>query len=163
MALDRTNRTAAYISGRMIAIAEHYAGKKFGPGTLSTMFTHPQHGVGVWRRYIDADDEYYQELAGEPLPVTTPNEVEKSKAWVGYYHQKAAYSSDTTAERLRIGQRIAQVRKEHGMTQQQLADAVGVSREHIARIEVGKYSVGLDILVKVAKALDMELEFVTKD
>ena len=65
-------------------------------------------------------------------------------------------------ERLRIGQRIAQVRNEHGMTQQQLADAVGVSREHIGRIEAGKYSVGLDILVKVAKALDMKLEFVNK-
>lgn len=70
---------------------------------------------------------------------------------------------DTTAERLRVGQRIAESRKEHAMTQQQLADAVGISREHIARIEAGKYSVGLDILVKVAKALDMELEFVTKD
>lgn len=69
---------------------------------------------------------------------------------------------DTTAERLRVGQRIAESRKEHAMTQQQLADAVGISREHIARIEAGKYSVGLDILVKVAKALDMELEFVTK-
>jgi len=65
-------------------------------------------------------------------------------------------------ERLRIGQRIAQVRNEHGMTQQQLADAVGVSREHIGRIEAGKYSVGLDILVKVAKALDMKLDFVNK-
>ena len=66
-------------------------------------------------------------------------------------------------ERLRIGQRIAQVRNEHGMTQQQLADAVGVSREHIGRIEAGKYSVGLDILVKVAKALDMKLELVKMD
>lgn len=71
--------------------------------------------------------------------------------------------SHVEVERQRIGQRIAQVRNEHGMTQQQLSDAVGVSREHIARIEAGKYSVGLDILVKVAKALDMELEFVTKD
>lgn len=70
---------------------------------------------------------------------------------------------DTTAERLRVGQRIAESRKEHAMTQQQLADAVGVSREHIARIEAGKYSVGLDILVKVAKAMDMKLEFVTTD
>lgn len=66
-------------------------------------------------------------------------------------------------DRIYYGQRIAQVRKQHGMTQQQLADAVGVSREHIARIEAGKYSVGLDILVKVAKALSMELDFVKID
>ena len=74
-----------------------------------------------------------------------------------------SYESASTVERKRIGNRIAEARKEHGMTQQQLADAVGVSREHIARIEAGKYSVGLDILVKVAKVLSMELVFVTKD
>lgn len=62
--------------------------------------------------------------------------------------------------RVYYGQRIANLRKQRGMTQQQLSDVVGVSREHIARIEAGKYSVGLDILVKVAKALGMELEFV---
>ena len=51
--------------------------------------------------------------------------------------------------RVYYGQRIANLRKQRGMTQQQLSDVVGVSREHIARI-----------LVKVAKALGMELEFV---
>lgn len=66
-------------------------------------------------------------------------------------------------DRIYYGQRIMQLRKQRGMTQQQLADAVGISREHIARIEAGKYSVGLDILVKVAKAMDMKLEFVTTD
>ena len=95
MALDRTNRDMPYISGRMIAIAEHYAGNKFGPGTLSTMFTNPAHGVDVWRRYIDKTDEYYQELADIQLPVTTKNEVEKGQIWVGYYHQKAAYDDPT--------------------------------------------------------------------
>ena len=91
MALDRNNRTMPYVSGRMIAIAEHYAGDKFGPGTLSTMFTHPNLGVHTWLRYIDKNDEYYQELADIQLPDTTPNEIEKSQVWVGYYHQKAAY------------------------------------------------------------------------
>ena len=66
-------------------------------------------------------------------------------------------------DRIYYGQRIMQLRKQRGMTQQQLADAVGVSREHIARIEAGKYSAGLDILVKVAKVMDMKLEFVTTD
>ena len=91
MALDRNNRSMSYVSGRMIAIAEHYAGSKFGPGTLSAMFTHPAHGVDVWRRYIDTSDEYYQELADIELPITTPNKVEEGKVWIGYYHQKAEY------------------------------------------------------------------------
>ena len=91
MALDRNNRSIPYVAGRMIAIAEHYAGKKFGPGTIPTMFTHPAHCVDVWRRYIDTTDEYYQELVSIALPVTLANEIEKGQAWVGYYHQKAEY------------------------------------------------------------------------
>lgn len=95
MALDRNCRAIPYIAGRMIAITEHYAGKKFGPNTLSNMFTHPAHGIDVFRRYIDENDEYYQELNDVEIPVTITNEVEKGQIWVGYYHQKAAYD-DTT-------------------------------------------------------------------
>lgn len=91
MALSRENHDAPYVSGRMIAIAERYAGDKFGPGTLSAMFTHPAEAISAWRRYIDPSDEYYSELAGIELPVTLPSESAKGRAWVGYYHQKAAY------------------------------------------------------------------------
>jgi hypothetical protein len=101
MALDRNNRSMPYVAGRMIAIAEHYAGKKFGPGTVPNMFTHPAHGVDAWQRYIDTTDEYYQELVGLALPVTLANEVEKGQAWVGYYHQKAEYG-DTQRGGMRL-------------------------------------------------------------
>lgn len=70
--------------------------------------------------------------------------------------------SEEQKECIYTGKRIAMIRTEKGMTQQQLAEKIGESREHIARIEAGKYSVGLKHLVKVAKALDMELDFVTK-
>lgn len=63
-------------------------------------------------------------------------------------------------ERLRIGKRIANLRKLHGMTQQQLAEKSGISREHITRIEAGKYSVGLDILTSIAVALDTQFDFI---
>jgi len=102
MALDRNNRDIPYVSGRMIAIAEHYAGNKFGPGTLANMFTHPNLGVHTWLRYIDKSDEYYQELEDFQLPDTTANEVAKGQAWIGYYHQKAEYE-DTKHGGYRIG------------------------------------------------------------
>ena len=63
-------------------------------------------------------------------------------------------------ERQRIGQHIAQLRKEKGMTQQDLADRVEMQRSHIARIEAGRYSVGLDTLTAIAQALGKRLEFV---
>jgi transcriptional regulator with XRE-family HTH domain len=63
-------------------------------------------------------------------------------------------------ERQRIGQHIAQLRKEKGMTQQDLADRVEMQRSHIARIEAGRYSVGLDTLAAIAQALGKRLAFV---
>jgi transcriptional regulator with XRE-family HTH domain len=63
-------------------------------------------------------------------------------------------------ERQRIGQHIAQLRKEQGMTQQDLADRVEMQRSHIARIEAGRYSVGLDTLTAIAQALGKRLAFV---
>jgi transcriptional regulator with XRE-family HTH domain len=63
-------------------------------------------------------------------------------------------------ERQRIGQHIAQLRKEKGMTQQDLANRVEMQRSHIARIEAGRYSVGLDTLAAIAQALGKRLAFV---
>ena len=91
MALDRSRKELPYITGRMIAVVEHYAKEHFGPGTLSNMFTHPAKGVNSFLRYIDISDEYYQELKDVELPVTIPNEVIKGQLWIGYYHQKSEY------------------------------------------------------------------------
>ena len=63
-------------------------------------------------------------------------------------------------ERQRIGQHIAQLRKEKGMTQQDLANRVEMQRSHIARIEAGRYSVGLYTLTAIAQALGKRLAFV---
>ena len=63
-------------------------------------------------------------------------------------------------ERQRIGQDITQLRKEKGMTQQDLADSVEMQRAHISRIEAGRYSVGLDTLTAIGQALGKRLAFV---
>ena len=63
-------------------------------------------------------------------------------------------------ERLRIGQRIAELRKEQSLTQTQLAERCGLQQAHIARIETGRYSVGLDTLAQIATALGMAIDFV---
>ena len=60
--------------------------------------------------------------------------------------------------RVKIGQEIAELRQEHELTQQELADAVGITRVHLSRIESGKYSVGIDIIDRLASALGAHLE-----
>lgn len=56
-------------------------------------------------------------------------------------------------ERKRIGERIRELRTKQKMTQSQLAERTGMKRPHITRIESGSYSVGLDTLQTIAKAL----------
>lgn len=65
-------------------------------------------------------------------------------------------------ERQRMGERIATLRKEKGMTQQNLADVTGLLRNHISRIEQGRYSVGFDTLQAIADALDADIRIVPR-
>lgn len=59
--------------------------------------------------------------------------------------------------RILLGHRLAEIRKERGLTQQQVADDTGILRPHIARIEGGRYNVSIDILAKVMAVLDCEI------
>ena len=61
-------------------------------------------------------------------------------------------------ERVRIGQRIAELRKGQGLTQNDLASMTGMQRNHISRIESGKYSVGFDTLQLIAEQFDMKVK-----
>ena len=69
---------------------------------------------------------------------------------------------DKVQERMRIGQRIAELRHQRGMTQYELAERTGILRPHISRIEQGRYSVGLDTLAAIAEALGCTIDFVER-
>lgn len=65
-------------------------------------------------------------------------------------------------ERERIGKRIAELRNEKDLSQAALAELSGVGQGHIARIEKGRYSVGIDVLAKIAGALGAKVEITEK-
>lgn len=71
-------------------------------------------------------------------------------------------SKDIINIRIRIGKRISEIRKSKGLSQVKLAELTGIDSGNIARIEIGKYSTGIDILGKIADALDMEIDFINK-
>lgn len=50
------------------------------------------------------------------------------------------------------------LRQERGITQQEIANRTGMKRTNVVRIESGKYVPTIEVLVKLAAALDMELE-----
>ncbi len=51
-------------------------------------------------------------------------------------------------------------RKELKMTQQSLADRVGLKRSYIAKVEKGETDLQISSFVRIVKALGMELELV---
>ena len=69
--------------------------------------------------------------------------------------------SKNNSERLRIGRRIAEIRMGNAASlKEYLAERCGLQQAHIARIETGRYSVGLDTLAQIADAMGMVIDFV---
>ena len=60
--------------------------------------------------------------------------------------------------REQIGQKIAQLRKEKGLTILELSEMTGLDNSNIGKIEKGKYNVGIDILGRIADALGVEIK-----
>lgn len=52
-----------------------------------------------------------------------------------------------------IGQRIRKLRKAQGLSQEQLAEQVGISTTHMSHIETGNTKLSLPVLVELAVAL----------
>ena len=62
-----------------------------------------------------------------------------------------------------IGRKIAAIRKKKGLSLRQLAELTGLNHSNIGKIELGKYSVGVDILGKICDALGCELKITEKE
>ncbi len=58
---------------------------------------------------------------------------------------------------IHIGKKIKTVRDKADLTQESLADAIGVSRASIANYESGKQSIYISDLYKIADALNIEI------
>ena len=58
-------------------------------------------------------------------------------------------------------QRLAQLRAERGLSQQELADITGIAAAQISRYESGKNAPRPGIVAKLAKALDVSMEYLS--
>jgi putative transcriptional regulator len=54
--------------------------------------------------------------------------------------------------------RIKELREKHGLTQQVLADKVGVTRQTILFLEKGKYNPSLRLAYKIARVFGVTIE-----
>ncbi len=53
---------------------------------------------------------------------------------------------------------IAELRKKHKLSQEELADAVGVTRQTITSVETGKYTASLGLAYKIARFFGLSIE-----
>lgn len=54
--------------------------------------------------------------------------------------------------------RIQELRKQNKVTQEELASAVGVTRQTIISLENGKYNASLQLAFKIARFFKMQIE-----
>lgn len=58
----------------------------------------------------------------------------------------------------KVGKRVASLRKERGISQEQLADMVELHRTYIGYIEQGKRNPSIGNMYKIARALKVEVK-----
>ena len=57
-----------------------------------------------------------------------------------------------------MNNRIQELRKERRIRQEDLADAVGVTRQTIVSLEHGKYNASLQLAYRIARFFDRQIE-----
>ena len=62
-----------------------------------------------------------------------------------------------------IGSKIATLRKQHGLTQEQLAEKLDISIKHCSSVERGLSCLSLEKLIEVSNLFDVSLDFLIKE
>jgi transcriptional regulator with XRE-family HTH domain len=57
-----------------------------------------------------------------------------------------------------LGERIRELRKSRGLTQEQLAELVEIEQKHVSRLELGKSYPTIERLEKIAQAVNVPLQ-----
>ena len=62
-----------------------------------------------------------------------------------------------------IGQRIRKIRKARGLSQEQLAEKVGISTTHMSHIETANTKLSLPVFVAIAQVLEVQTDALLYD
>ena len=118
-------------------------------------------------KYTDEKYRHYELHVIEwifDLSFSQDKELMTQKIWNGLLFNGVSFMGispgDKQGERTRIGEKIRQIREEKGIEAKDLARLAKIDAANLSRIEKGKYSVGLDILSKLASALGYHIDIV---
>ena len=62
-----------------------------------------------------------------------------------------------------LGRQIRKARTEKELTQQELADRIGITPKYLVRIETGERTPSMDVLALLANALEVSLDLLLSD
>lgn len=65
---------------------------------------------------------------------------------------------DSKREKMSLGSNIRATREKRGISQRQFALMAGTSRSYLWKIESGKADIGIDVLCRIARALDTSVK-----
>lgn len=57
------------------------------------------------------------------------------------------------------GERIRQLRKQHGYTQEQLSQVLDIDRRYYGRVEIGKRGCSIDLLIQLSEFFDVSIDY----
>ena len=66
-------------------------------------------------------------------------------------------------DRIEVGKKIREARRQKGLTQQMLAEAIGIGEVYISQIERGMKMPSLSLFVRIITALDISADYVLRD
>lgn len=70
---------------------------------------------------------------------------------------------DNSIDFRRVGIRIQKYRLEKNMTQENLAELIDSSQKYLSTVEAGKHRLSLDMVVSIAKALEIPVDSLIAD
>ena len=66
-------------------------------------------------------------------------------------------------DKLTMGDRIREARKQQGLTQEQLAEKVDITLEYISQIERGLKTPSMQVFIKLVEVLDVSADYLLRD
>lgn len=63
---------------------------------------------------------------------------------------------------LKIGHRIARLRRAHHLTQANLAESLNISSKHCSNVERGRSTFSLDLMIEVCDRFDVSLDYLVR-
>ena len=169
--IDYNKTSIGYVAGRLCALLEHLCtineinGINEGRINVTLACQQPYYllkQLNLSARWINKYPtldalmtEIVSKLNSDDLLPKCLSVSEQSDFMLAYFNQK----DELKTYRLQLGNRLVKMRKAKGMTQKDLSTASGITQANISKIEKGNYSAGLDVLSRIATALECDLGF----